>query len=102
QIEEAVLASMDASATVSGDLLIDQNGFLSGTTKVSFVQPGRLFDKLDKTRLRQDEQKLLAAVAVLTGGVKEVSLSFKLKKGALYAGPFRLARMSPVPGFEEP
>ncbi|VAV94376.1 hypothetical protein MNBD_ALPHA06-2270 [hydrothermal vent metagenome] len=96
QIEEAVLASMDASATVSGDLSIDQNGFLNGTTKVQFVQPGRLFDKLDKTRLRQDNQKLLDGIMVLTGGVKQVSLSFKLKKGGVYAGPFRLARMSPI------
>lgn len=91
-VHDALLSSGSASGEFSGTLHIDQNGFLAGQVKTKFIQPAELLAKLDQDQMNNDAKKTMVALRVLTGGVGTTELSFKLKKGRVYSGPFRIAK----------
>jgi hypothetical protein len=91
-VDEFLLQANDASALVSGTMQIDANGYANGPLTLKLTEPGQLLSQVDLNQLDSDGQKALATISMLTGGVKETSLSFRLKKGGIYSGPFRIAR----------
>jgi len=92
-LDEGLFETSSSSVHVSGNLQIDENGFAKGRLKTNFIRPAALLSGLDQTQLDSDTRKAIAAISLLTGGIDEANVSFQLKKGAVYSGPFRLARL---------
>jgi hypothetical protein len=91
-VDQFSLISDQSSVSFSGTLQIDQRCFLSGKVKTRFVQPAKVLSKLDKSSLSGDVVSTITAIGLLIGGVEETEMSFTLRKGGVYTGPFKIAK----------
>ncbi|MCF6291941.1 MAG: DUF2125 domain-containing protein [Robiginitomaculum sp.] len=90
-VDQFSLTSGISLASFSGKLQIDQRCFLSGKVKTRFVQPAKILSKLDKSSLSGDVVSTITAIGLLIGGVEETEMTFTLRKGGVYTGPFKIA-----------
>ncbi|PHR63163.1 MAG: hypothetical protein COA47_00680 [Robiginitomaculum sp.] len=89
-LERAYARTEQASINLSGTFHLDKNGYAAGPLKIKMQRPADLIAALDQSRFNFEKKKGLGIFSVLTGGVDETELSFRLKKGGIYSGPFRL------------
>jgi len=95
-IEQALIVSGRARADLSGSLQIDKNGYLTGPVQVKFVYPADILSSLDSNQVAGEVRNTILALSLLIGGVSEAELSFKLRKGGIYTGPFRIGSTAQV------
>ncbi len=89
-LDQAFARTEQASVNLSGTFHLDQNGYAAGPLKIKMQRPADLIAALDQSGFDFETKKGLGIFSVLTGGVDETELSFRLKKGGIYSGPFRL------------
>jgi len=92
QVDQFSLVSDKSLVSFSGNLQIDQRCFLTGKVKTRFVQPAKILSRLDKSSFSGDVVSTITAIGLLIGGVEETEMSFTLRKGGVYTGPFKIAK----------
>ncbi len=96
RVEEGTIETLDSTASLSGALQIDSAGFLDGPITIKLDHPRKFLAQLDKEKMDVATQKVISTLFMLAGEVETTKLSFRLKKGGIYSGPFRLARAPKV------
>ncbi len=87
-------------AETSGDVAVDPDGRLQGKIKAKVQRLDHVIDQMEKTgQLTKNDAKVSRGIIKIMAGDNpngEIVSDFRLKKGKLYFGPFKLLKVPPL------